>query len=126
MPNFVHSLDAANVVKLCVDNQIVCRKVDLLTIHDCFGAHINHISLVKEKVREGFMYIYTDDKVLEDFNQKCLDTLSLFNLPEAPYVYSKEKGVVKLDKKLIKIPILPSMGTLDLKQIKNAQFLVSQ
>ena len=69
------------------------------------------------------MEIYSDDKVIENFHNKCLDTLALFALPESPFVYCKEKGTVRVGKKLLRLPVLPDKGRLKVEKIKDANCL---
>jgi DNA-directed RNA polymerase len=56
MPNFIHSLDAANV-HLLLDN-ISNLKVPVYTVHDCFASTPNNMLTLERLVKEAFIDIY--------------------------------------------------------------------
>lgn len=53
VPNIVHSFDAAhlfNLVNLCIH-----KEISVMTIHDCFGVHPNHVDDLRELIKAGFI-----------------------------------------------------------------------
>lgn len=57
MPNFIHSLDAANV-HILLNNIGLNYKIPVYTIHDCFATTPNNMELLEYKVKEAFIEIY--------------------------------------------------------------------
>jgi DNA-directed RNA polymerase len=68
MPNFIHSLDAANVHLLCKDLEIMNvegnenKFIPLYTVHDCFASTPNNMFLIEDKVKNAFIDIYFKDE----------------------------------------------------------------
>jgi DNA-dependent RNA polymerase len=60
MPNFIHSLDAANV-HLLLDN-ISKINVPIYTIHDCFATTPNNMFTLETLVKKAFIDIYFKDE----------------------------------------------------------------
>jgi hypothetical protein len=60
MPNFIHSLDAANV-HLLLDN-ISKINVPIYTIHDCFATTPNNMLTLETLVKKAFIDIYFKDE----------------------------------------------------------------
>lgn len=56
MPNFIHSLDAANVHLLL--RNILKYKLPVFTVHDCFASTPNNMLLLEKLVKEAFIEIY--------------------------------------------------------------------
>jgi DNA-directed RNA polymerase len=56
MPNFIHSLDAANVHLLL--HNLINNPIPVYTIHDCFASTPNNLLLVERRVKEAFIDIY--------------------------------------------------------------------
>lgn len=99
-PNFVHSLDAAHLQSVAVR----CREegIDYLAmIHDSFGTHAADTDRISEIIRETFVEQYEGD-VLREFYEALRQQLS----PEQAE----------------KLPEPPSMGDLDLNDIRGASF----
>jgi DNA-directed RNA polymerase len=57
MPNFIHSLDAANV-HLLLKELAEKEKVPVYTIHDCFATTPNNMAVLERKVKKTFCSIY--------------------------------------------------------------------
>lgn len=80
-PNWVHSHDAAIV------HLFVCRMADqgfpdVITNHDCFGTHAEHMDIMRAAVRETIYEVHTDDWLVR-FREE-LEATSGLSLPEPP------------------------------------------
>ena len=60
MPNFIHSLDAANVHLLL--NNISELKLPIYTVHDCFAGTANNMFTMEKLVKEAFIEIYFNEE----------------------------------------------------------------
>lgn len=99
-PNFVHSLDAAHLMRTV----LFCQQdgmVDFAMIHDSYGVHAGHASRLRDNLREAFVDQYTLP-VLAQFREQLLE-----QLPE--------------DKRA-ELPELPPMGDLDLELVKQSDY----
>lgn len=99
-PNFVHSLDAAHLMR----TTLYCAQdgmVDFAMIHDSFGCHAGHASLLRDNLREAFV-----DQYREPVLQKLRDEL-LEQLP--PELHGE-------------LPPLPPMGSLDLEGVRRSEY----
>lgn len=77
-PNYIHSLDAAHLVKIVQRFQ-----KPILVQHDSFGAHPDHIAELQKIIRETFAEMYSVPILLE---QKAFWEKSYgVKLPEPPY-----------------------------------------
>jgi DNA-directed RNA polymerase len=110
MPNFIHSLDAANIHLLlnrfhhlgCLQNKNN-YKIPVYTIHDCFASSPNNMNLLEQLVKETFIDIYfKDEGYLDKVHQGILNLIN------------KTKGVLYINgkayvdcKEQIPIPDLP-------------------
>lgn len=99
-PNFVHSLDAAHLMRtvlFCAEDGIK----DFAMVHDSYGVHAGHASRLRENLREAFVAQYEGD-VLGDFREQLVKQLP----PELAE----------------KIPPVPSFGTLDLTAVRRSEY----
>lgn len=99
-PNFVHSLDAAHLMRTvayCAQDGML----DFAMIHDSYGCHAGHASLLRDNLRAAFVDQYREP-VLDSFRNELLE-----QLPE------------ELREKL---PPLPPMGTLDLEAVRSSDY----
>lgn len=99
-PNFVHSLDAAHLMRtvaLCGDNGID----DVCVIHDSFATHAANTDELATLLRTAFIEQYTPD-VLARFRDQLAAQLQ-------PAL-------------AMKLPPLPLMGTLDLARVAESDF----
>ena len=53
IPNVIHSLDATHLANIINNNNI-----QIIGIHDCFGALPNEIEILEKSVREEFISLY--------------------------------------------------------------------
>lgn len=99
-PNFVHSLDAAHLVRtvlFCAQDGIE----EFAMIHDSYGVPAGHASRLRDNLREAFVEQYSQP-VLEQFRNELLEQLS----PE----------------KQAELPPLPAMGDLDLQAVRQSDY----
>jgi DNA-directed RNA polymerase, mitochondrial len=100
-PNFVHSLDAAHLMRTALMAQEYGIS-SLAVIHDSFGSHAADIPVLNAVIREAFIEQYTPN-LLEKFKDEIAEQLGDPSLVE-------------------KLPPLPPMGTLELDAIRDAEF----
>lgn len=99
-PNFVHSLDAAHLMRtvlFCAEDGMV----DFSMIHDSYGCHAGHASLLRDNLRDAFVDQYSKP-VLEAFRDQLAE-----QLPE------ELRDL---------LPALPAMGSLDLEGVRKSDY----
>lgn len=99
-PNFVHSLDAAHLmrtVSYCVD----AGMKDFAMIHDSYGAHAGAAATLNTLLRQAFIDQYTPD-VLADFRDQL----------EAQLPEGKQGS----------LPPLPKSGSLELSRVMDSDY----
>lgn len=84
MPNFIHSLDAANVHLLLLN--ISETNLPVYTIHDCFASTPNNMFILEKYVKEAFIEIYFKDdgylsKLHKHFKEEIISATDTF-IPE--------------------------------------------
>ena len=111
VPNLIHSMDAANI-SLLVNSLIEDnKKLNLVTIHDCFATDANHVEFINLKVRAAFLQLYQNQTFINDFHNFIIN--HLINLG----INIIDNNKIELsNKKIIDIPIKPDFSnSLDLK-----------
>jgi DNA-directed RNA polymerase len=68
-PNFVHSLDAAHLVKV-VNAAVRSNIADILTIHDCFYCLAPQADRFHQIILDELYYLYRDNDPLEDLRSR--------------------------------------------------------
>ncbi len=99
-PNFVHSLDAAHLMRtvlFCAQDGMR----DFAMIHDSYGCHAGHASLLRDNLRRAFVDQY-QGSVLEAFRAELVEQLP----PDL----------------VAELPPLPPMGTLDLQGVLTSEY----
>jgi DNA-directed RNA polymerase len=99
-PNFIHSLDAAHMmrtVNYCLDAGLK----DFCMIHDSYGAHAAEAEELSYHLRRAFMDQYRGD-ILKDFRDQLAEQLP--------------------DELAATLPPLPPMGTLDLEAVMESDY----
>nr|QWO71439.1 RNA polymerase [Termitomyces sp. DKA64] len=72
LPNFIHSMDSANV-QLLIKNLISeNRFINLFTIHDCFASTPETMRLLNYEVRRAFTMIYFDQNYIYTMHRNFL------------------------------------------------------
>lgn len=119
IPNFIHSMDASNIVLLV--KKIIELDLNIITIHDCFGIHANHAELLSYLVKESFISMYGNKDSIEKFHSLTLENI------KANYIIDNSKNVI-IDKngKEISIPEKPNLGNMDLKEVLiNSKYFIN-
>jgi DNA-directed RNA polymerase len=112
MPNFIHSMDAANIHKLVssiieynIENNL---KINLFTIHDCFATTPNYMNIVNFKVKLAFIKLYFNNLYIEQMYRSFIDQIE-----SRTNIYTEEKNgkqilfVINDKLEKIYIPVLP-------------------
>lgn len=98
-PNWVHSLDAAHMMKT-VNRCTSLGMTDFCMIHDSYGTHAGNAAAMANALREEFVLMYSSHDVLRTFRDDLLTQL--------------EEGT--------ELPPLPPKGNLDLAQVLDSPF----
>lgn len=75
VPNYIHSFDASLIVKLILR----LKQEDVITIHDCFGCHPNHMKALRLHIINSFVDMYFDQDYLFEFHQANLDLIKNYH-----------------------------------------------
>lgn len=103
-PNFVHSMDAAMLVRTVVGMQRN-NVTSLAMVHDSYGTHASDIPLLNEVLRSAFVEVHTESNTLKNLVNNVQDHLK----PE----------LISL------LPQPPETGSLDLETVKSSEFFFS-
>lgn len=124
VPNFIHSLDAAHVN--AVINSMKDKGLPILTIHDCFGTHPNHIDMLNKVVREEFIKLYPDNKdYLEQFHDNYTNLLQQqLNKNKNKLSNNKLSNNNNTPNNTPNIPKLPDKGSLNLKSVLKSHYFI--
>jgi DNA-directed RNA polymerase len=122
IPNIIHSLDATHLINI-INNFENYKFNHLITIHDCFGTLPNHMEILNFLVKKEFILLYSQNKFLEKFHKRIIDTIKDNNIE---IIYEKKKAIkVIINDTEIKIPKVPSLGQLDFLKIKESKYMIS-
>ena len=100
-PNFVHSMDASHMM-LTVDSCVDAGITSFAMIHDSYGTHAGNAETLFRIVREVFVDTYSKHNVLADIRAHVANMLP--------------------DDALEDLPEIPTMGDLDLEQVKQSLY----
>lgn len=95
-PNAIHACDAAHLVAT-INRCLDIGMVDFCMVHDSYGTHAGNVESLQRELREAFIQQYTGN-VLEKLHQELEEQTGL------------------------DLPLPPSVGTLDLEQIRNSEY----
>ena len=86
--NFVHSIDAAHLqfVALAADRE----GINLVTVHDCFGATAPQAARLNEIIREEFVRLHKRHNLLIAVREAARRDLRVKELPPIPAIGSAE------------------------------------
>ena len=86
--NFVHSIDAAHLqfVALAADRE----GINLVTVHDCFGAIAPKAARLNEIIREEFIWLHKRHNFLVGVRETAKRDLRVKELPSVPAIGSAE------------------------------------
>jgi DNA-directed RNA polymerase len=75
VPNVVHSFDASNIALLVenISSNFTIKKMNLITIHDCFATNANDVDEMILKVKLSFIALYSDRSFIEAYHNFILD-----------------------------------------------------
>jgi DNA-directed RNA polymerase len=99
-PNFVHSLDAAHLMRtvcMCVDAGIT----SFAMVHDSYGTHAGNAGALRDMLRKSFVEQYSSN-VLEKLRAEIVDQLS--------------------PARRAKVPPVPPMGGLELAGVLDSEY----
>jgi len=76
------------------------------------------------RVKKEFVLLYTKDNFLKTFHNRIIQSIKdnkfkIIEKKNVKYVIHQEKEM------LLPIPILPKLGKLDLKKIKESKYMIS-
>lgn len=100
-PNYVHSLDAAHLVR-SVNYAAAAGVASFSMVHDSFGTHAGHIDTLSYELRRAFVDQYTPD-VLGRFRDEVVAQLTTQELRD-------------------KVPAVPTPGTLDPELVMQSEY----
>ena len=115
MPNFIHSMDAANIhilIKMILENNTDDHKnIPLYTIHDCFASTPNNIGTIEKLVKEAFLFMYFDNHYLKEMSTSITSQFKYLPRYQIKTINNKEVIIilrqVKGEMKEYIIPQLP-------------------
>ncbi|RKP33911.1 hypothetical protein BJ085DRAFT_20939, partial [Dimargaris cristalligena] len=103
MPNFIHSMDAANI-HLLINLILSDKDLSLYTIHDCFASTPNNMGKINKFVRNTFIKLYFDKNYLNIMHNNFIEQIkchyTVYDNDNIKYFY--------IDDELVIIPNLPS------------------
>src|SRR5271154_953143 len=108
VPNITHTLDAANIALVVTDSLTILdniqaqSKLELITIHDCFGSHANHSDLLIKQVKLAFIKLYADIDFVSNYHDFILNYIT-----NAGHIIDPDKKYILFKNKEIEIPQLP-------------------
>lgn len=80
MPNFIHSMDAANIQLLV--NKLLKNydytKINLFTIHDCFATTPNFMSIINQEVKLTFIELYFNCNYIASMHDNFIKQIESF------------------------------------------------
>ena len=121
IPNIVHSLDASHLMNI-LNNSGESKITNILSVHDCFGAHPNEFEDLTKLVLIEFVKLYTEFGFLTKFHKRILQS---FEDHHYTIIVDNDGDEYVLFKgKKISIPKLPEKGYLDLNEtLKSKHFI---
>ena len=79
MPNFIHSLDSANIHILIEKLNNLKLDIPIYTVHDCFASTPKNMNLVNNLVKDAFADIYFKKNYLLKMHENLIDQIKSFN-----------------------------------------------
>jgi len=88
-------MDACNIILLYNALINLDQKIDILTIHDCFGTHANDINNLSVLVKNAFVSIYKDDKYLRKFHKTNVDCIkSIITVKRNKFIWEGNEYII--------------------------------
>jgi DNA-directed RNA polymerase len=82
--NFVHSIDATHLQ--CVALAAAKEEINLVTVHDCFGATASHAARLNEIIREEFVRLHKRHNLIIAVREAARRDLRVKELPPIPRI----------------------------------------
>lgn len=124
IPNVIHSLDASHLMKILIQGE-KDQFGPIITVHDCFGTLPSKMEELDFRVKKEFLLLYIDGNFLFKFNERCLQTIRDNGIEIYSNSKDKKEYVITQNNKLLPIPTLPSIGSLDLEKITKAKYFIT-
>ena len=74
IPNVIHSLDSSHIINV-INESSKNINFSILTVHDCFGTHPNHIQALFFYLKEEFIKLYINYDFLKKFDKTIINTI---------------------------------------------------
>jgi DNA-directed RNA polymerase len=111
VPNIIHSFDASHIAILVREIIQTNSNLNLLIVHDCFGSHSTNIKDLKALIIKSFIEIYANINYIENFHN--------FNINYISNLFTIEDNSIISPNGKYPIPLKPSLGELNLKDIES-------
>lgn len=95
MPNFIHSMDSANIqllIKIIKDKKK--DNFNLFTVHDCFATTPNYMEELNKEVRSAFIMMYFDTEYIKNVHINFLRQIYM----DTKKMYAEINGVTEVVK----------------------------
>ena len=116
-PNLIHSLDATHmqlIINQFLDFDKGGNRNDFFAIHDCFGAHPSDIDHLRKIIKETFFELYKNLDLKSLIEQIIINPKNKFG-----------KQIKNKTHKQILDNIKESLGKLEIKDVKKAEYMIS-
>jgi DNA-directed RNA polymerase len=125
IPNIIHSLDASHLINVINKGNTLNIK-PVISIHDCFGTHPNHMLSLSSVVRNEFVKLYSDQNFLTKYHSRVIESIKDNNY-EIITSNNIDYVIYYIDDKKRKaiIPKLPNEGNLIIKDINKATYMIN-
>ena len=111
MPNFIHSLDAANVHLLLDKLSII--NLPAYTVHDCFASTPNNMLKLEDLVKKAFINIYFNNRgYLIDIHEHFVT--NIISATDPIYELSEELRNLIIQGKIINLDKIENLDELNL------------
>jgi DNA-directed RNA polymerase len=127
IPNIIHSLDASHLINLI--NSMANGKdtyLPVISVHDCFGTHPNHMGKLEFEVKKNFILLYSNSQFIENYHNRFIRNLTDNHLE---IITKDDKQFINLNLEnkieILEIPSIPKLGVLDIENIINSKYMIS-
>lgn len=125
VPNFIHSMDASNVI-LLIKEVNKKHKFDVLTIHDCFATQANTADILSHLVKEAFISIYSKNQCINNFHIHVISNIKSIYTTNMVYDRSAKCYIITKNKENYYSPKKPKLGKMDLrKELINSNYFIN-
>lgn len=120
IPNIIHSLDASHLINL-IEEYSKIEDTPVITVHDCFGTLPNMVDVLLFRLKEEFVYLYTNSEFLTTFEKRLIQ-----NIVDNNYSILKKgsnRYVILHNNEHILIPKAPISKTLDFNEVMKSKYM---